>query len=195
MAYMSGLAIAEMGAGYVGMADLSSRKVVAGGESGGPPVERRLAISHSALREVWERQKTWLLWLTLLLQIAGIHCGERGDGAAVWGWCLNCVGKVQVSKQVWETKQEMIFDQGQSGGKWDVGLVINDMRADSETRGNDTVGGRPEKRGLAVLIHADGRQSPPSGALQCWLSTRRSDEGGVRGYGMWTFHNDALRVF
>ena len=62
------------------MTDLSSGKVVASGKRGGPSVERRLAISHSALGEVWERQKARLLWLALLLQILGVHCGGE------WRW-------------------------------------------------------------------------------------------------------------
>lgn len=54
---------------------LSTREVVTCGECGRPSIQRRCAILLlCAFREVREAEEAWLLRLTLLLEISGIHC-------------------------------------------------------------------------------------------------------------------------
>jgi hypothetical protein len=44
--------------------------------------------------------------------------------------------------------------------RWDIGLVINDMRADSQTRGNDTVGSKAREI-TSSCIHTSRRTIEP----------------------------------
>jgi hypothetical protein len=98
--------------------DLSSREIVASGKSRGPSVQCRLAIPYSTLGKMWEREKTWLLWLTLLLEILRIHCGQ-------WGWMnwwyREGVQIVQGSAAVLGHGVKIVSGQ-RNAERWDVGF-------------------------------------------------------------------------
>lgn len=56
------------------LAYLRTGEVVAGGKCGRVLVQCGLSIPHGIFRKVWEIEEAWLLRLSLLFKIAGIHC-------------------------------------------------------------------------------------------------------------------------
>ena len=66
--------IRHMSAGLDMRVYLCSWEIVARGQRGRPSVQRRCAILLlCALGQVWEAEEARLLWLTLLLEVPGIH--------------------------------------------------------------------------------------------------------------------------